>query len=103
MTGNELSTRHPANPIPQASDIPIPCKAVCNPAACRLDSGETLLHLRVIDLDDHSHLLVARSEDGAGDWRFDTPSLLSPGLEAAWYESLGCEDPRIGHLSDRKE
>jgi len=102
MDGPELFRRHPANPILLSSDIPIPCKAVCNPAAYRVN-GETLLLLRVIDPVDRSHLLVARSKDGVGDWRFDPFPLLSPGPEAAWYETLGCEDPRISYLSEREE
>ena len=102
MTGPELFTRHPANPIIQAGDIPIPCKAVCNPAAYFIN-GETLLLLRVIDPDDHSHLLAARSVDGVGEWHFDASPLLSPGPDAAWYETLGCEDPRISYLADREE
>ncbi len=102
MTGPQLFTRYSANPILLAGDIPIPCKAVCNPAAYRIN-GETLLLLRVIDPEDHSHLLVARSPDGVGHWRFEAPPLLSPGTDAAWYETLGCEDPRISYLADREE
>ncbi len=66
------------------SDMPFPCKAVCNPAACLMD-GETLLLLRVIDTDDHSHLVVARSQDGIGGWQFQDaaacfrPAPMRPG------------------------
>ncbi len=55
MNERELFTRSPANPILQAGNMPFPCKAVCNPAACLVD-GETLLLLRVIDNEDCSHL-----------------------------------------------
>ena len=102
MNDTELFQRHPANPILTVPDMPFPCKAVCNPAACRIN-GETLLLLRVIDPDDHSHLVVARSRDGVGDWQIQTPPLLSPGSDAAWYETLGCEDPRISYLPVRGE
>ncbi len=97
-----LFRRHPANPILQPQDMPFPCKAVCNPGACRHD-GETLLLLRVIAHDDRSHLHVARSPDGVGDWRIETTPLLSPDFGAGWYDDRGCEDPRITYLEDRQE
>ena len=102
MSVLELFTRHPANPILTVKDIPFPCKAVCNPAACRIE-GETVLLLRAIDLQDRSHLVVARSQDGVGGWQVEAEPLLSPGPNAAWYETLGCEDPRITYLPDRQE
>ena len=102
MDAPELFTRYPANPILTAADMPFPCKAVCNPAAC-LFGGETLLLLRAIDEQDCSHLVVARSEDGFGGWRIQNPPLLSPGPAAPWYETLGCEDPRITFLEERGE
>jgi predicted GH43/DUF377 family glycosyl hydrolase len=57
----------------------------------------------VIDPDEHSHLVVARSQDGLTDWRIQDLPLLSPGPEAAWYETLGCEDARITYLAERGE
>ncbi len=99
MSEPELFERSPANPILQAKDMPFPCRAVCNPAAWLVD-GETLLLLRVIDDEDHSHLVVARSQDGIGGWRVQDPPLLSPRQNAGWYDALGCEDPRITYLSD---
>ena len=102
MNSSELFARNPANPILQAKDMPFPCKAVCNPAACLVD-GETLLLLRAIDNEDHSHLVVARSQDGIGGWRMQDPPLLSPDQADAWYETLGCEDARITFLSDEGE
>ena len=102
MNDRELFERIPSNPIFVASDMPFPCKAVCNPAAC-LMHGETVLLLRVIDLEDHSHLVVARSQDGLGNWQVQDPPLLSPGPNAAWYEEIGCEDARITYLPHRGE
>ena len=102
MNDDELFERIPANPLFTASDMLFPCKAVCNPAACLVD-GETLLLLRVIDPDEHSHLVVARSQNGLTDWRIQDPPLLSPGPDAAWYETFGCEDARITYLSERGE
>jgi len=99
MNERELFRRDPANPILKAADMPFPCKAVCNPAACLVD-GETLLLLRAIDNEDRSHLVVARSPDGIGGWRLQDPPLLSPGQNAAWYDAMGCEDPRITYLPD---
>lgn len=98
----ELFQRHPDNPILRPEDMPFPCKAVCNPGACWFD-GEVLLLLRVIDHEDHSHLYVARSRDGVGDWRIETTPLLSPNSNPGWYDNWGCEDPRITYLEDRGE
>ena len=98
----ELFSRYPGNPILTAAQMPFPCKAVCNPAAIEVD-GETLLLLRVIDAHDRSHLVVARSPNGATDWRIDPTPLLSPDTDAAWYDNLGCEDARLTYLEDRGE
>ena len=96
----ELFVREPTNPILTAADMPIPCKAVCNPAAC-LVNDEVLLLLRVIDPADKSHLFVARSADGVGNWRVEPTPLLSPAdAEAGWYDDWGCEDPRITYVEE---
>ncbi len=102
MDSTELFDRHPSGPILQAKDIPLPCQAVCNPAAC-IVGGETLLLLRVVGPDNQSNLLVARSRDGVSDWRFDPQPLLGPMTDPAWYEALGAEDPRIVFLPERGE
>ena len=99
MNERELFTRSPKNLILQAGNMPFPCKAVCNPAACLVD-GQTLLLLRAIDNEDHSHLVVAWSKDGIGGWKMQDLPLLSPGQADAWYETWGCEDPRITYLAD---
>lgn len=96
----ELFVREPTNPILTAAQMPIPSKAVCNPAACLID-GKVLLLLRVIDKDDHSHLFVAKSQDGIGGWVVEAAPLLSPNdVNAGWYDNWGCEDPRITYLED---
>ncbi len=102
MDSSELFDRHPANPLIQAKDIPLPCQAVCNPAACVVD-GETLLLLRVVGPDNQSNLLVARSDDGVRDWRYDPQPLLGPMTDCDGYETWGAEDPRIVYLPDRDE
>ncbi len=99
MADKELFTRNPANPILRASDIPFPCKAVCNPAAAMVD-GETLLLLRVIDPEDHSSLVVARSKNGVDGWRFDPEPLLARCTDPLWYETLGCEDARLTWIEE---
>ena len=99
---DELFRRHPGNPLLRAEDMPFACAAVCNPAACEFE-GETLLLLRAIADDNKSHLVVARSADGAGGWRIEDPPLLSPGPDAAWYETLGCEDPRITYVPEQDQ
>lgn len=102
MDSSELFDRSPANPIITAADIPVPCQAVCNPAACIVD-GETLLLLRVIAPDNKSHILVARSRDGIGNWRYDAQPLLGPMADPGWYEALGAEDPRVVFMPERGE
>ncbi|MGI4788954.1 MAG: hypothetical protein ACRYFS_08895 [Janthinobacterium lividum] len=98
----EVFVREPTNPIITPADMPFPCKAVCNPAAC-LIKGEVLLLLRVIDDKDRSHLHIARSKNGIHDWRIETTPLLSPDVDSGWYDNLGCEDPRITYLEERSE
>jgi predicted GH43/DUF377 family glycosyl hydrolase len=61
---------------------------------------QTLLLLRVEDLEGKSHLTVARSDDGIGGWHIETEPLLSPSHKATRYEEFGCEDPRITWLED---
>jgi predicted GH43/DUF377 family glycosyl hydrolase len=102
IKAQSLFTRHPKNPILLPTDMPIPCKAVCNPAAV-LFGDDVLLLLRVIGHDDRSHLFVARSRDGITDWRIDQKPLLSPDTSTEWFDSVGCEDPRITYVDERQE
>ena len=89
--GQRLFQRLAANPIIRADDLPYPANAVFNPGAARVD-GETVLLLRVEDLRGISLLQVARSRDGATDWRFDEKPLLQP-VETHPEEIWGCETP----------
>ncbi len=93
MTARELFTRHPDNPLLTAEDWPYPVNAVFNPAAAALD-GETVLLARVEDLCGISHLTVARSASGTGDWSVDAQPLLAPAPDVA-SEQWGFEDPRV--------
>ena len=95
----DLLERAPNNPIIRPEDVPIPCKAVLNPGAVEFE-GDVLLLLRVIDPEDRSHLVVARSANGVDGWRIERAPLLSGG---EWYDEWGCEDPRITYLADRQE
>ncbi|MDH7482739.1 MAG: glycosidase [Armatimonadota bacterium] len=79
--------------------MPYLCQAVYNPGAV-LVGNETVLLLRVEDLEGKSHLTVARSVDGITDWRIEPDPLLSPSQNASPYEEYGCEDPRITYLDD---
>jgi predicted GH43/DUF377 family glycosyl hydrolase len=93
--------RHPANPIITPRDVPYPANSVFNPGAARLD-GDVVLLLRIEDRRGISRLHVARSADGATDWRFDPSPLLAPGPDHP-EEVWGCEDPRLTWLPERGE
>ena len=59
----ELFHRHPGNPILTAEDWPYPAHTVFNAGACQV-GDTTLLLVRVEDRRGHSHLTVARSQNG---------------------------------------
>lgn len=93
MSAGELFRRHPANPILTAENWPYPVNAVFNPAAVEVN-GTTIVLVRAESLTGVSHITVARSEDGVGDWTIDPEPLLAPapGVES---EQWGFEDPRV--------
>ncbi len=99
---NEIFKRSKHNPIITFQDMPYMCQAVFNPGATLID-GETLLLLRVEDLEGTSHLTVARSADGETGWRIEAEPLMSEHQDAGPYEEFGCEDPRITYLSELGE
>ena len=106
MSQTPLFERHPNNPILLPKDAPIPCVSICNPAAAQF-GDDVILLARVIDAQDRSQLFVARSKDGVGGWQFDKKPLLAPSEQNdesgrnEWYDTLGCEDPRITFLPER--
>ena len=102
MTPNtELFTRHPANPIITAADLPYAANSVFNPGATIRD-GDTILLMRVEDRRGLSHLTVARSSDGVTGWRIDeAPSFLpTPGTHPE--EIWGIEDPRVTLIEEEQ-
>ena len=86
-----LFQRHPANPILTAADWPTAINVVFNPAAIQL-ATETVLFVRVEARTGISHIAVARSDDGVGDWQIDPEPLLMPADNDG--ERWGFEDPR---------
>jgi predicted GH43/DUF377 family glycosyl hydrolase len=100
--GWDIFTRHPGNPIITADDLPYRANSVFNPGA-GLVGGDTLLLIRVEDLRGISHLLPARSVDGATGWRFDASPLIVPEPERYPEEVWGCEDPRLTWLPELEE
>ena len=73
----DLFRRHDANPILTAGDWPYRAHTVFNAAACQLGK-ETILLVRVEDRRGHSHLSVARSDDGVSNWRIDSKPSFTP-------------------------
>jgi predicted GH43/DUF377 family glycosyl hydrolase len=97
----ELLTRHPANPIITAADLPYPAHSVFNSGATIRD-GETILLMRVEDRRGLSHLTVARSPDGVAGWRIDAaPTFVGkPGTHPE--EIWGIEDPRVTFIQEEQ-
>ena len=98
ISPRSLFHRYPGNPILSPSDWSYPANAVFNPGATEI-KGETLLLVRVEDMRGFSHLTVARSSDGRGDWRVAPQPTLLPD-EKIQEEPYGLEDPRIVYLSE---
>lgn len=95
----EIFQRCELNPLITWRNMPYPCNTVFNPGATEFE-GETLLLLRVEDLEGRSHLTVARSSDGVTNWRIEPRPLMAPEEEGNAPENYGVEDPRITWLDD---
>jgi len=91
----ELFRRYEGNPILTADHWPYPANTVFNAGATLLDTGETLLLVRVEDRRGISHLTAARSADGVTNWQIDPQPTLSPDPQNYPEEIWGIEDPRI--------
>ena len=64
---------------------------------------ETILLVRVEDRRGHSHLTVARSNDGVSNWQIDSKPSFAPDPANFPEEAWGVEDPRLTWVEDRKE
>ena len=95
----DLFKRYEGNPIIQASDLPYRANSVFNAAAVAVDN-ETLLLMRVEDRRGISHLTVARSVDGIGNWRIESSPALAPEPKSHPEEIWGIEDPRITRIDE---
>ena len=89
----ELFHRHADNPILTAQDWPYPAHTVFNAGACQV-GDETILLVRVEDRRGHSHLTVARSNDGVSNWHIDSKPSFAPDPANFSEEAWGVEDPR---------
>ena len=98
----ELFHRHPDNPILTAADWPYPAHTTFNAGACQI-GDETVLLVRVEDRRGHSHLSVARSNDGITNWQIDSMPSFAPDPKNHPEEAWGVEDPRLTWVEDRKE
>jgi len=87
--------RYDGNPILRREDVPYPCNTVFNAAACKFED-QYLMLLRIEDLDGHSHLTLARSDDGYH-FAIDPQPWVKPSADPFFepYERYGIEDPRI--------
>ena len=98
----ELFQRHPKNPILTAQDWPYPGHTVFNAGACQM-GDETILLVRVEDRRGHSHLTVARSNDGVTNWRIDSKPSFAVDAVNFSEEAWGVEDPRLTWVAERNE
>ena len=96
----ELFRRHWANPILTARDWPYPAHTVFNAGACEM-GGKTILLARVEDRRGHSHLTVARSDDGLSNWNIDPKPSFAADPANHSEEAWGVEDPRLTWIEDR--
>jgi predicted GH43/DUF377 family glycosyl hydrolase len=90
----ELFHRHGANPILTARDWPYPAHTVFNAGACQV-GDETILLVRVEDRRGHSHLTVARSNDGVSNWRIDSKPSFAPDPANYSEEAVGRGRPPL--------
>ena len=90
----ELFHRHGDNPILTARDWPYPAHTVFNAGACQVGE-ETVLLVRVEDRRGHSHLSVARSNDGVSNWRIDAKPSFVPDPANYSEEEWSMEDARV--------
>ena len=95
----ELFHRYAGNPILTARDWPYRVNTVFNAGACQL-GDETVLLVRVEDRRGHSHLTVARSNDGVSNWQIDSKPSFAPDPTNHPEEAWGVEDARVTWVGD---
>ena len=100
LQGDQLFRRNPNNPILSVDDWPYPVNSVFNPGATRLEDGTTLLLCRCEDRRGHSHLTVARSDNGVDGWKIDPEPTFMPDPKNHPEELWGIEDPRITYIAE---
>jgi predicted GH43/DUF377 family glycosyl hydrolase len=98
----ELFHRHAHNPILTAQDWPYPVHSVFNAGACQV-GDETILLVRAEDRRGHSHLSVARSNDGISNWQIDSTPSFAADPKNFPEEAWGVEDPRLTWVEERGE
>src|SRR5438067_10856394 len=98
----ELFVRFAGNPILSAQDLPYPAHTVFNAGACQV-GDETVLLVRVEDRRGHSHLTVARSNDGVSNWRIESKPSFAADPANYPAEEWGVEDPRLRRVEYRDE
>lgn len=96
-----LFERSRENPLLTPLDLPFPAAAVLNPGVTEQD-GEVVMLLRVEDLAGYSNIHIARSKDGATNWRVEAEPFLRYGLPEYRYEQWGCEDARVVYLAEEQ-
>lgn len=96
----ELFHRCAANPILTARNWPYPAHTVFNAGACQM-GDETVLLVRVEDRRGHSHLTVARSNDGVSNWQIGSQPSFASDPTSHSEEIWGVEDPRLTWVEDQ--
>jgi len=93
--------RYEKNPILTRDNVPYKCNTVFNAAACKFDD-QYILILRIEDLYGHSHLTLARSDDGYN-FKIDDKPWVLPSDDSYYnlYERYGIEDPRVTLLENK--
>ena len=91
----DLFKRYPHNPIISAKDLPYEVNSVFNPGAT-IHQGNVLLLVRVEDKRGISHITLARSKDGFGNWEMNDEPFITPSRDE--YTEYGVEDPRVTYL-----
>ncbi len=96
---SEVFRRYQNNPIVTVENIPYPANSVFNAGATKVGE-DTVLLMRVEDRRGMSHLTVARSSDGIGNWIIDSQPTILPCPDTNPEEIWGIEDPRITYLGE---